>query len=1168
MAVSRIDPASTWGSIALVLPDTDSAPTPKRRRKFRRWIFIAVIIGGLLWLNGPGLRLLAPPLASYFLEKSGLRGSFTIRGSLSHGIRIADLQLEGDRELASLSIGEIKPHYRWRNLIIGQLDGLSVHHLHADIRLGLPPKASTPPAEKSPLDLQKITETLRTVQQKILPLALDLQDISLNATRAGKPVLTLASSSLSHLSGQSAFSLQLGIFTDATGRAWPAQQSTITWDSTALLIDRIDPLPGLTISALALQLPQHAPPSLAAQIQLDTAHFTLSSSPGLSAVEITLRQGELPLAPVAQRFGTTLPVNGTLSALAIKLDQLLPNPSSATGTAQILLKNLSYQADQIPELSLSAALTASDTTLSASGQVLNSDFRIEATAPVTRTASSFTLGDASGRFTLADVPAVLRALAPRVPAIDAAADIPAASFTTDFQLQLLANRLKSARAQLLLKPQDPALATPISLAATWAPDAPATGLLTLDGLKASATYDLAQSSYQASLDLEEFTSARLAPWLAIAKIIPPGTANLTGKWAGRGALKSATHQGSLTLSQAAWSRPEASPIDGSGSITYDWPTGVNASALQLRMADQSVSLDANLADDHLTLSQLLWTAGGEELLGGTARFPMPKNFSKWREMIAHDLRPIELSIRSQVLPLSRLSGWIPSLRQLDASATGQLDLQASGTYAAPVLDVKILAKDLHSATQPKLPPAAVQVLMTARDGHLKLDATATAADFSPATLTSTLPFRPAAWADQPELIKSETIAARIDLPQLDLSRFATLIPAAEKISGSLTGNVLITGQLGKPVVKGSLALSQANVKLKSPQIPAIQAINAAVEFGLDRIALKSLKATVAGGSITGEGALTLTGAVPTLLDVRLRADHLPLLRNDFLILRANADLRLQGPFQRATLSGTVGTVDGIFYRDIELLPIGTPFTGPSAAALPKIDAPSNQVTGLPEPFRSWLLNVQVRTEQPFLVRGNLANGQITGKLRIGGTLAAPAPDGAFTIKDFTAALPFTTLAVKTGTISFTPAAGFDPILEIRGLAEPRPYRITVYAYGRASNPQLVLTSNPPLPENEIMTLLATGTTTSGLEDPQAASSRAMQLLAEELRRGRFRYGKQLRPLLQSLDRIDFSIAEADPYSTDSYSTATLAITDRWFLSAGVSSTGDSRGMAIWRFSFR
>ena len=141
------------------------------------------------------------------------------------------------------------------------------------------------------------------------------------------------------------------------------------------------------------------------------------------------------------------------------------------------------------------------------------------------------------------------------------------------------------------------------------------------------------------------------------------------------------------------------------------------------------------------------------------------------------------------------------------------------------------------------------------------------------------------------------------------------------------------------------------------------------------------------------------------------------------------------------------------------------------------------------------------------------------------------------------------------------------MLEIRGTAEPRPYQVAAFIHGKASDPQLVLTSSPPLPENEIMTLLATGTTTSGLEDPQQASSRAMQLFAEELRRGRFKVGKRLRPLLGLLDRVDFSVAEADPYSSASYSTATLQLTDRWYLSAGMGDEGDSRVLGIWRLRF-
>jgi hypothetical protein len=62
-------------------------------------------------------------------------------------------------------------------------------------------------------------------------------------------------------------------------------------------------------------------------------------------------------------------------------------------------------------------------------------------------------------------------------------------------------------------------------------------------------------------------------------------------------------------------------------------------------------------------------------------------------------------------------------------------------------------------------------------------------------------------------------------------------------------------------------------------------------------------------------------------------------------------------------------------------------------------------------------------------------------------------------------------------------------------------------------------------------------------------------------------GKQLRPLLGLLDRVDFSVAEADPYSSESYSTATLRLTDLWYLSAGMGGEGDSRLLGIWRLRF-
>ena len=557
-----------------------------------------------------------------------------------------------------------------------------------------------------------------------------------------------------------------------------------------------------------------------------------------------------------------------------------------------------------------------------------------------------------------------------------------------------------------------------------------------------------------------------------------------------------------------------------------------------------------------------------ELAEGSASLPVPADLAKWRETLAGETRAVQVSLRSRVLSLALLKPWLPALEKLDPRSTGQLGIEVTGTYSKPEIVAKLQARDLRSPSQPKLPPADLKIELIGRDGQLTVTGEATAADFSPAVMKAALPFRPTDWVQEPGLMKEEVLAARLDLPRLDLSRFSSLVPAAEQVSGIVTGNVVVSGKLGKPEVKGVIDLAGGGMVMKGGKIPPIKGVTAAVEFAPDRVVLKSLDATVAGGTLKGDGAVAILNGKLGEIRLRLRGDHLPIIRNDSLILRANADLNLLGTFEKAMLSGTIGAVDSIFFRDIEILPIGQPFTGPAAAALPKIDPPQAVASAIPEPFRSWGLAITARTEDSLIIRGNLARGEISGSARVGGTLGSPAPNGVFTIKDLSASLPFSTLKVPRGTLRFSPASGFDPILEIRGTAEPRPYQVTIYAYGSAFKPQLVLTSNPPLPENEIMTLLATGTTTSGLENPATASSRALQLLAEELRRGRFRYGKQLRPLLALADKVDFSLAESDPYSNDTFSTATIALTDRWFISAGIGAQGDSRTLLVWRVRFR
>ncbi len=1165
-----IDPKETCGDSSRALRDIDSpAETsevrPQRRRRYRLLLVLAVSLLGLFWLNGPGLRLLAPRVALHFMDTAGLRGSFSVKGSLTGGFAIVDLKLEGDQELASLTGDHVRPIYQWRDLLMGRVDGLAIEGLHVDLRLGVEKVVG---AEKVPLDFDDVVSTLRSIRGSLIPLALDFKGISVAATRAGESVFSLDSSRFIHQAGSDDFFLEIGVFTDATGKEWPAQKSSLRWNSDELSISRLAPLPSVSLRDFVIQLPASGGPSVEGQVAVDDAVFALATTAGLTSLRVDLVEGKLPLVAAARHFGVELSGSATVTSLALELNGLLPEPAAATGSLQILLEDAAWQGWASPEISLDAAWLTDRATIATRALVLGTEFSVQAEAPLKRAGATFQLGAATGSFNIADVAALLGQLAERTTLIDPNATVPPSAVGGNFEIGILDNRIQAASADWKIQPHEENSAPAIGVKSRWQVDQPITAELAVEGLALGGTYHMDSSSYQAALTVDDFSLLRMDPWLAIVKVRPEGITELTGEWSGSGVIKSGKHRGELSLTDASWQRADAPPIVATGMIGYDWPGKVEAEGLRLEMNGQTIALDANLADGFLRLDPFVWRDGENDIASCRASFPVPTDFSKWREFLANDVRPVEVSIDTRVLSLGFIKPWMPALEPLDSSSTGRLQVGVSGTYSEPVIDAVVHAKDLRSPAHPGLPPADLRVTLKAADQKAVLEATVTAPDFPAGVLKASMPFHPSEWAADPELLVVEPLVAKLDLPRLDLSRFTTLVPAAEQLGGFLTGELVATGNLKNPVIKGALSLAGGSVQFKNPGLPDIEKIGAAVDLELGRITLKSLKSEIAGGVIDGRGSIEIANGKLGEIDVRVSGDHLPVLRNELLILRANMDLRLLGPWDGAVLSGTIGTVDSVFYRDIELLPIGRPFNNPSAAALPKIDPPEAAGGAVPEPFRNWRLDLLARSEEPFLIRGNLATGQVTGGIRIGGTVGNPLPDGVVTIENFRASLPFSTLDVRSGTATFSPANGFDPVLEIRGTAEPRPYRVTVYAHGRMSNPQLVLTSNPPLPDNEIMTLLATGTTTSGLEDPQAASSRALQLLAEELRRGRFRFGRQLRPLLGLLDKVDFSLADEDPYSADSFSTATISLADRWFLSAGMGGEGDSRFMVIWRLSFR
>lgn len=1154
---------------------------PAKRSGCLRWLgrffLIALLILAvfLVWLNGPGMRWLGPKVAAHFMAKEGITGNMSFGGTLLGGVEVYDLEITSSKgDLERLVVKRLVTDYRFLELIDGKVRGISGSGIHADLRVVEKEKK-----DEEPPDFVELAKALGIARGKFMPLALDLSDMSVSAKKDGERVLEVTGAALSHKPGADLIELSVGTITDASGRTLLSQKVGIVWEDGKLALGKFDLLPKVGVRYFELLLPENGAISANGEFRAFGAVLKLDVGEGISDVRVDLTEGALDFGNPLAGVGVGLPLKGRVTSLAVEVRDVFPDWTKAVGSAEAFVEGFSYDGWEVPETSVGLSIEKGKFSAKLAGKSLGSDFSVDGEGEFDRSGieqGEIGLERVTGNLNIAEVARVLRALDAKLKLPNDFTKFPGSEVSGKWAVDLREMKFEGASADLTLSAKE-ADASPIRLDAAFADGVVSVNRFAADGLEFSGKYTLDTAAYEARQTLDKFDSARIAPWLEGAGIVSPGSGVVSMKWDASGVLTESVMRGEITDLDGTWvltdpnNTPRPPVSAEAAKITYDWPGKVDVSGLVVETEGQSMRLDAKLADTLLSLEKFVWLDGKEELAKGSGKLPVPEDFSKLDEFLANDTRPLDLTLDSETLPLAKLRPWIAGLEQIDEKATGKIGLKIAGSLAAPEVAALVEIRDVSVPARSQIPKTDVTLKLKAQDGRAEISAEAVATDYAPAILKAEMAFLPKKWAENPGSLLAEEMKGTLDLPRVELSRFQSIIPGALELGGVTTGKVEIAGTIGEPKVDGALNLSGGKLRMKGGAIPDLSGIGFDVKANLNTVAIKGAVNDIAGGNLRIDGKLELTNPAGDglgALDVSVKGEGLPLMRNDFLLLRANADLRIVGTLAESRVSGKVGVIDSVFYKDIELLPIGKPFLGPAAASLPKVDAPAKIGGAVPAPFDAWTVDVALETIDPILIRGNLGRGRVDIGLRVSGKLSDPKPEGKVRLAEVVARLPFSTLEVREGYLTFTPQNGFDPTLEIRGRAEPRPYRVEVYAYGKLSDPQLVLTCEPPMPETEIMTLLATGTTSAGLEDSQAASSRAMQLLVEEMRRGRFPLVKPLRPLLGLLDNVDFSLAETDPYDSDSYSSATLKLSEKWYFTAGLGAEGDQRYMAIWRFRFR
>ena len=540
-----------------------------------------------------------------------------------------------------------------------------------------------------------------------------------------------------------------------------------------------------------------------------------------------------------------------------------------------------------------------------------------------------------------------------------------------------------------------------------------------------------------------------------------------------------------------------------------------------------------------------------------------------------DLRT--LTRRETVFPPSGALTGALVLEQIDlaqafpASRTGLAvrgiingSLTAGGTLDAPALTVSIAGRNLQSWAAEKLAPTYGAATLVFKNDHLFLSGTLSHPGLSTLLFQGEIPLIVRkAWADR-RIDPATPIAFSVKLPPSPAGGLAPLLPGVRLLEGRLSIDASATGTLEKPVFNGGVALDLAAIRFHDPDLPGINHFLGDLRFSSAELTLHRFTGDLAGGPFSVTGRVRLDPLTNPVLDLALQSQGTLLARNDTLTLRADSGLRITGPVNKALITGKIGITKSRFFREIEILPIGLP-----GRPAPK---PANgwfELSTDTLPFRNWSYDVAIQTLEPFIVKGNLANGSIEGHLHLGGTGLAPTLEGTAHIENFVASLPFSQLTVEYGALYFSGNAPLNPTLDIHGSSRIRDYNVNVYLYGTASEPQTLFTSEPSLPQEEVIALLATGATTREFaQNNQALAGRAAVLLFQDLSHKIFPKRPPSANNSNPMDRFSLDVGGVDPRTGRQELMGKFKLSNEYQLGAGVDMQGDVRMQLQYLLRFR
>jgi translocation and assembly module TamB len=280
-------------------------------------------------------------------------------------------------------------------------------------------------------------------------------------------------------------------------------------------------------------------------------------------------------------------------------------------------------------------------------------------------------------------------------------------------------------------------------------------------------------------------------------------------------------------------------------------------------------------------------------------------------------------------------------------------------------------------------------------------------------------------------------------------------------SGRVDISMDARGTIEQPDLSGQVQFTNASISLQD--VPnGLSQINGTLQFNQNRLDVKALTGQTGGGQLKLGGYITYQGGLYG--DLTATGKNIRIRYPAGVSSMADATLRLQGTQKNLLLSGSVLITRFAINPNLDI----SGLAGSTQSVSPPIDpnSPSNHLR----------LDIHITSAPSLNFQNSFAKLAGDVDLRVRGTVATPSVLGRVNVTEGSANFAGTQYQLQHGDIFFTNPVRIDPTIDLDATARVENYDITIGLHGTANKLNVSYRSEPPLPQQDVIALLALGRT--------------------------------------------------------------------------------------------